>query len=379
LSTPLVSVLLPVRRWRQYTRAAVDSLLAQTLADIEVLIIGHDDVGELASRLPTDNRLRFLPRSAPGVVGATNTGLREAKGRWIARMDDDDIALPDRLEAQRSYLESNPDIGLCGARVQLIDAQGSPEGIQAGNRRYANWLDSLTSPVAIAEACFIENPLPNPTLFAHRQTWRELGGYREGDFPEDHELILRAWLKNIAMGKPDEVLLQWREHPERITWNDARYRREAFIKLKAAVACDSRSGFALGHSYSADHISDDGNGEDNNNGHISGIDDGTREGFHDGSKEGSLKQPRRPVWICGTGRNARYWHDAKPRQSKRHRPVITYEALWAQLQTPMKQSDPSNHEAPFIISAISEPKARDTLREQFESHGLRCYSDFAMG
>jgi len=113
----------------------------------------------------------------------------------------------------------------------------------------------------------------------------------------------------------------------------------------------------------------------------------------DGNKDTNLKRPQRPVWICGTGRNARYWHDAlvsnaariegfvdldrpNARQSKRHRPVITYQALWERLQMPTAQM---KHEAPFIISAISEPKARDTLREQFELHGLRCYSDFAMG
>lgn len=358
MTDPLVSVLLPVRRWQRHTRAAVDSLLEQTLSDIEILVIGHDDVAELAHRLPPDPRLRYLPRLQPGVVGATNTGLGEARGIWVARMDDDDVALPNRLETQLGYLVANPSIGLCGARVSLIDENGRRDGVGQGNRRYETWLDSLVDPDTIAEACFIENPLPNPTVFAHRDLWHQLGGYREGDFPEDHDLVLRAWLAGIRMGKPSEVLLHWREHAERITWSDPRYRREAFIKLKASVACNASSGFEIG--------------------------------------AGS-----RPVWICGVGRNARYWHDAlvqngariecfvdldraNARQSKRHRPVITYQTLWSRLASRSQAQadlgdDDSQHEAPFIVSAISEPAARDTLRTELEAHGLICHVDFLMG
>ena len=339
-SPPLVSVLLPVRRPRPSTAAAVASILAQSESDLELLVIGHDDVGELVARLPSDPRLRGVRRASPGIVGALTSGLAAARGRYIARMDDDDVARPDRLAVQLAHLREHPEIGLVGARVRLVDERGGREGIGPGNRRYEAWLNALTTPPAIRDACFVECPLPHPTWLAHRDVWASLGGYRDIDGPEDHDLVLRARNAGIGMGKPGPVLLDWREHPERLTRRDPRYRREAFTDVRARAALDPASGFGL--------------------------------------------EAGREAWICGTGRNARWWCDAllrrgaavagfvdldRPgtRQRKRHRPVIGYRELWARRGESL------------IVTAITNPEARAALVGEFGARGLVNGRDYLLG
>jgi len=340
LPRPAVSVLLPVGGPRSSTAQAVRSVLDQSLADLEVLVIGHDDVDALVERLASDARVRAIARQAPGIVGALNTGLRAARGRFVARMDDDDVAYPERLARQLAHLQAMPTPGLVGARIRLIDEHGEPDGVGAGSQRYARWLNALVDPAAVRENCFVENPLPHPTWFAERALFERLGGYREGDFPEDHDFLLRAWQLGVPMSKPAEVLLDWREHPGRLTRTDPRYRQEAFIRMKARTAASPLSGLGL----------DAGRG----------------------------------VWIAGVGRSARRWCDAlvdervevlgfvdldgpQRRQRKRHREVIDY--------TRLKRCRGDA----LLLCAVTQPMARAAVRNWCVEQALVHGRDYLIG
>jgi glycosyltransferase involved in cell wall biosynthesis len=337
---PAISVLLPVRQWRDTTLASVVSVLNQTFESLEILIIGQEDAQALKARLPTDNRLRFIARQKPGIVSALNTGLANARAPYIARMDDDDIAYAQRFSTQLDYLHEHHEVALCGARIRFIDQLGHSDNIGHGNQQYAHWLNSLTTPAQIRAACYIESPLPHPTLLAHRDTWNILGGYRELDGPEDYDLILRAMLHGMNMGKPEEVLLDWREHAQRLTYTDARYRREAFTERRAWAAVQSMSGL--------------------------GLDKG------------------RTTWLCGTGRNARYWHDALtkanvkvqgfvdfkrrgPQRHKRGLPIVSYDEL------------PDMRGDSLIITALTQPQARIQLLNYFSENDWQSGKDYLLG
>jgi len=310
---------MPVRHYRAHTVAAVNSVLRQTHSSIELLIIGHDDVDALLARLPQDVRIRGVARKAPGIVGALNTGLSASTGEYIARMDDDDVSRPERLSTQLDYLLKQPSVALCGARVRFF-SDDTPIG--DGNRRYEDWLNGLDEPTVLNAQCFVESPI------------------RDKPWPEDYDLILRAWLQGIPMGKPDGVLLDWREHTERLTHRDPRYRREAFIQAKAWTLAQPQAGLKL--------------------------------------------DAGRPVWLCGTGRNARYWFDALSKhnihvlgfvdldregakQRKRHRPVINYTSLWAQRDNAL------------LITAVTNPCARQQLQRWFNEQALQPGVDFIIG
>ncbi|MDX1380337.1 MAG: glycosyltransferase [Xanthomonadales bacterium] len=236
---PRVSVILPVRDGGCWLRVAVDSILAQTLTELELLVVDDHSADDTIARLPRDDsRLRILASDGKGVSRAFNTGLAAARAPYVARMDADDIALPQRLERQVALLASRPDLALCGACVEIFRDDGAP--LEGGNRRYQTWLNACREPGDIRRALFVESPIPNPTALFRREALQALGGYADPPWPEDYDLFLRADARGLRMGKPDEVLLRWREHDASLTRRDPRYARQRFQAAKAHYLAHGR-------------------------------------------------------------------------------------------------------------------------------------------
>lgn len=225
-----VSVVMPVHNAGGFLQAAVDSILAQTAVDLELLIVNDRSTdGAIGSLRGLDRRVRVLDAPAPGVVAAFNFGFSECRGSYIARMDGDDLALPERLSTQLAYLQRHPEIAIAGCRVSLF-AEG---GLAGGNRHYERWLNGQCSPAQIRRALFVESPMPNPGTLFRREALTALGGYADPPWPEDYDLFLRADALGMRMGKPEPVLLRWRDHDNRLTRTDPRYARSAFQRAKA--------------------------------------------------------------------------------------------------------------------------------------------------
>jgi len=227
---PLISVVLPVRDGGPYLADSVASILAQTHRDLELLVVDDHSRDRAVDALDrVDPRLRVLTSNGRGVSAAFNTGFRAARGEFIARMDADDLAFPDRLERQLGLLAAEPGVAIAGACVELF----SDAGIDGGNRHYERWLNSVRTPAAIRRELFVESPIPNPTALFRRDALERLGGYGDPRWPEDYDLFLRADALGLAMAKPDRVLLRWRDHGARLTRTDDRYAREEFQRAKA--------------------------------------------------------------------------------------------------------------------------------------------------
>ncbi len=231
----MVSVVLPARNAAATLPAALDSLLAQTLADFEVVAVndGSDDSGATRDILDgfagRDSRVRPLHLPHGGIVEALTAGLAAARGRYVARMDADDACHPRRLELQARFLDARPDIGLVSCRA----AFGGDARAAKGYLAHLEWANSLLSPEDIRLGCFRESPLPHPTVMFRAELPRLYGGYRQGDFPEDYELWLR-WLEaGVAMAKLPQALLTWNDPSTRLSRTDPRYHMEAFHRVKA--------------------------------------------------------------------------------------------------------------------------------------------------
>ncbi|MFM1768778.1 MAG: putative glycosyltransferase EpsE [Verrucomicrobiota bacterium] len=230
---PTVSIVLPVRNGAGTLEAAIASLRAQTLPDWELLVVddGSTDATPalLARWTQTDSRLRILSPPKGGLVDALNTGLAAARGRFIARMDADDLAHPERLSAQVDLLEAHPELGLAGTQV----AFGGDASTAAGYALHVEWLNTLLDPEAIALNRFVESPLAHPSVMFRADLPARHGAYREGPFPEDYELWLR-WLEaGVRMAKVPRVLLTWNDPRGRLSRTDPRYDPEAFYRCKA--------------------------------------------------------------------------------------------------------------------------------------------------
>lgn len=228
--TSLVSVVMPVRNGGKYLESAVASILGQTHGKLELLLVDdHSTDRAIASLDKGDARLKILANHGRGIVDACNTGLDHAQGAFIARMDADDVSLPERLQMQLEYLGANPGVDICGTCVEIF----SKTGIQGGLERYQQWLNAVREPEQVRRQIYIESPLPHPTLMLRRDAVQKLGGYRDNGWPEDYDLLLRADAAQMSMGKPGPVLLRWREHASRLTHTDTRYERRRFMQAKA--------------------------------------------------------------------------------------------------------------------------------------------------
>ena len=183
-----VTVLLPVYNGARTLDVAIRSILRQQLGDFELLVIDDcstdgsaETIRSWASR---DRRIRpvFHERNL-GLAATLNEGLRDARAELVARMDQDDEALPERLLVQAEFMESNPRIVVCGSFVYHMGAK----------RAFDRLVELPVTPEEIRRALVTANCIYHPSVVMRRTPILELGGYR-GDFKnaEDYDLWLRV-------------------------------------------------------------------------------------------------------------------------------------------------------------------------------------------
>ncbi len=233
MSSPAVSVLMPVYNAAATVGDAIRSVLNQTHDDFELLVVNDGSTDSTAERAVAaangDNRFRLIDIDHAGLIPALNAGLLECRDEFLARMDGDDISHPDRLQLQVQYLIANPQISVCSSLVRSFPQSA----VRDGFRKYEIWLNSLTEHSEISRDFFIESPVAHPSVMLRTEELRELGGYVENNWPEDYDLWLRYYTAGKHFGKVPRYLLFWRAHTSRLTFTDSRYALENFIRAKA--------------------------------------------------------------------------------------------------------------------------------------------------
>jgi glycosyltransferase involved in cell wall biosynthesis len=230
---PEVSILMPCYNAAETLPETLESLACQTLTDFEIIAVddGSNDstLHILQDWAAHDSRLHVLTKKHSGIVDTLNLGLRACQADYVARMDADDRCHPERLALQTAFLKENPDIGLVSCQVA-----GFPkEHVREGFRLYLEWLNALISDADIRCEIFVESPLPHPSVTFRKAAVLAAGNYQEHGWPEDYDLWLRMYLQGTRFAKIPQVLLDWREHPERLTRTDGRYSLENFLRTKA--------------------------------------------------------------------------------------------------------------------------------------------------
>ncbi len=231
--TPTVSIVIPFYNAQKTLERAVRSILDQTYADFELILVDNnstDDSVHIAWFLAAnDSRIKLICEKKQGVAYAANAGIATAKGKYIARMDADDISLPLRIEKQVQLLDKNPEIDVASCLVKHIPHHNNTSGIET----YIEWVNSLTQAHEIYINRFIEMPVINPTVMYRSILHDKHGVYTHGDFPEDYDLWLRWLCDGVKIKKIPEILFHWYDSDTRLTRSDERYRTEAFYNVKA--------------------------------------------------------------------------------------------------------------------------------------------------
>jgi hypothetical protein len=210
---PTVTVLMPVFDAAAHLRQAIDSVLAQTFEDFELLVMddGSTDGSADLVRGYADARIRLERHDRNrGVVATLNAGIARARGRYIARMDADDVCLPTRLEEQVDHLDSHPEIAGVSAAFETVDAAGCPLPIDHGLRR-------PVGPALVRWSFHFGSFFCHPAAMLRRQIFDSVGGY-DPAFPhaEDYDLWLRVVEKHALDNLP-RTLLRLRWHGENVS------------------------------------------------------------------------------------------------------------------------------------------------------------------
>jgi glycosyltransferase involved in cell wall biosynthesis len=219
---PVVSVVIPVYNGELYLTAAIESILSQTFTAHELLIVDDgstDQTQAIAQRYAASgSRVRLISHRKPrGNYPSRNEGMELARGEFIAVMDADDIAMPNRLEHQVQFLRSHPEHKMVGSQVLLIDPDGDPLGPMEGLPTEHDEIDALLLNRQWA--------VVHPSVMMRKDAVETIRGYRERfDTCADQDLYLRlAEIGRIA--NLPRVLLKYRRHYGSMTINqtDQRY------------------------------------------------------------------------------------------------------------------------------------------------------------
>lgn len=228
---PLVSVLLPFHNAAETMADCIDSVLAQTLNDFEIITVNDfsNDASLQILQAYSDDRIRIINNKHRGLVSALNTGLACCNAPLVARMDADDIMYPHRLAKQYEYMRQHHEVVLLATQARKF-----PEAsIRNGYREYMRWQNSVLSHEDVYRQIYIESPFAHPSVMFRRDSVIAAGAYRHGAFPEDYELWLRLLHLGHRMEKLPQVLLDWRESEKRLSRVSDNYSRNAFDVIRA--------------------------------------------------------------------------------------------------------------------------------------------------
>lgn len=206
---PLVSILMPVYKTAPYLRVAMDSMLCQTFKDFELIVLDDcspDNAEEILDTYDDPRIVRYKGEKNAGLSNVLNVGMGMARGKYIARMDSDDISLSQRLQVQVDYLDKHPDVDLVSVGMQLFGA------------REATWIREQNVEKVKIEALF-HSPVLHASSVWRKDSFEKHGlSFRQEMVPaEDYDLWTRAMLKGLKLVNLPEVLYEYRIHEAQAT------------------------------------------------------------------------------------------------------------------------------------------------------------------
>jgi Glycosyl transferase family 2 len=208
----LLSVVMAVHNGAKYLQESIESILAQTFRDFEFIIIDDGSEDNTISLLNyyrgRDQRIHAHHQKHNGLVASLNRGCQLARGKYIARMDYDDIAFPDRLQRQMDFVEANPEVALLGGAYVVIDGNGTVS-------------TTLRKPARESQIKAMmrrgHNAFLHPTVVMRKDAFHNLGGYRSAfRHAEDYDLWLR-FVERYRVANLLEPLIYYRVHPDQVS------------------------------------------------------------------------------------------------------------------------------------------------------------------
>ncbi|MDR0332225.1 MAG: glycosyltransferase [Dysgonamonadaceae bacterium] len=223
--SPEISVLMPVFNTERYLKQAIDSILSQTFKDFEFVIIndGSTDSSEEIILSYNDSRIKYYKNAENiGLIATLNKGVDLCNGRFVARMDADDISLPERLQKQLDFLNANPQFVMLGGDMEVIDE----------NNQHIKNVQKYCPPHLIRTQLFLESAFAHPTVLIRKDILAEFrynAGYIHA---EDYFLWSQIAFKYPVANLP-ETLIKYREHQQSVSKKYQHQQQDTVKKIYA--------------------------------------------------------------------------------------------------------------------------------------------------
>ncbi|MEO6522702.1 MAG: glycosyltransferase [Mucilaginibacter sp.] len=236
-SKPVITVLMPAYNAARYIAEAIESVLLQTFANFELLIVndGSTDATVDVIKSFNDTRIVLINRNNGGVAKALNTGLEYARADYIARFDADDICHPKRLEIQYGFMGSNPDYHILGSAADYMDMAGNyvfnyqPPGHSNEQLQYLDYT-----------LC----PFIHSTVFYKKDEIIAAGGYDPNALGFEDHLLWRNILKKGKVFNLSQSLIKVRLNPESVTidekWCPREFRQIKYSALQKGTISEGQ-------------------------------------------------------------------------------------------------------------------------------------------
>lgn len=240
MPNPIVSVLMPAYNVKDYIKDAITSILNQSLADLELLIVDDastDGTYEVMREFSQqDSRIKiFRNNSKQGISKNRNFLIKQAQGEFIAWQDSDDIAEIDRLDAQVKFMRDNPEVGICGGNLIFFDKTNKEISL----RKYNSLDKDLRSSI------FKFSPVAQPAAMIRKEVFTKVGFYKE-DFrvAEDIEMSFRIG-EFYKFGNLNKVVLRYRQRSDSSTFKRLKEMEKNTLKTRFKFINNSKYKFSF--------------------------------------------------------------------------------------------------------------------------------------
>lgn len=232
MTNPEVSILIPYKNTAKFLPECLESIVNQTFTKWEVLAVNDhstDESNEIVQDfVHKDARIRSLENRGNGIIDALQTAYHHSKGKFITRMDSDDVMMPNKIQTMCADLTKYGQGYVALGLVKYF----SETGINDGYQRYENWLNQLISKGENFEEIYKECVIPSPCWMVCRADFDRAGGFNSTIYPEDYDLTFRFFEIGLQCIPSKTLLHFWRDYPIRTSRTSSNYAENTFLELK---------------------------------------------------------------------------------------------------------------------------------------------------
>jgi glycosyltransferase involved in cell wall biosynthesis len=228
----LVTIIMPVKNTSAYLYVCLESIIGQTYSNWELIAVDDgstdDSLKVLREFGKRDSRIKVYLNEGSGIIQALRFAYRKSSGKFITRMDSDDIMNKDKIRVLSENLQKE---GLGSVAIGLVK-YFSDDGLGEGYRKYEKWLNSLTEKGASYEEIYKECVIPSPCWMVYRKDLDLCGAFDCDKYPEDYDLTFRFYKNGLTPIPCTEVLHYWRDYPNRTSRTHEHYADSTFMEIK---------------------------------------------------------------------------------------------------------------------------------------------------